>query len=166
VLSGAQASPPKRRVSVSDLFLGLFLIAFVGLGIVVTMRGLVTDRRTPQSETPLYVTSAPPQVLYDPAERERLNSEIAGCVMTLVVLAFGCWRLRRRPPEPRLEPLPLTPRVGETREKWIAPPHTAQAAFKPTPRPAIRLATSRSIAAERLSAVVWTDQLARQKERA
>jgi hypothetical protein len=150
VLSGVQ-DPPKRRVSASDLFLGLFLLAFVGLGIVVSIRGLVTERRSPQSETPGYVTLAPPQVFYNSADREKLNSEIAGCVLTLVVLAIGCWRLRRRPPEPRLAPLP------------DAVPRPVQAVVRPTWHQPPRRAGSASIAAERLSTVVWTDQLARRE---
>lgn len=157
MLPGAQGSPPKRRASAKDLFAVLFLLACLGVGLVVMVRGLATDRMQ-LAETPWYVTPPPPQVLYDPADTRKLIGEIAGCVLTLAVLAVGCWRLRRRPSKPRLERLPA-PRVGETREKWIAsPPPHRQPVRQPARRPA-----SGSIAAERLSVVVWTDHLARQE---
>ena len=167
VLSGAQRPLPRWRVSAADVLAALFLLASFALALVVTIRGLETDRMQ-QAENPEFMTAAPPHLLYDPADRQRLNGELAGCAITFAVLAFGCWRLRRRPPEPRLERLAETPvHVIESREKWIAAPaRTAEIVAKLPRRPSTRRPTSRSIAAERLSAVVWSDQLARQSESA
>jgi hypothetical protein len=163
VLPGAHGSPAKRRASAKDLFAALFLLAFLGVGLVVTIRGLATDRMQ-QTETPDYV--APPfHVFYDPADTRKLIGEIAGCVLTLLVSAVGCWRLRRRPAEPRLERLLAAPRVGETRDKWIAAPapRAGEGAARPARPQPVRRATTASVAAERLSVVVWTDHLARQE---
>jgi hypothetical protein len=168
VLSGAQRPLPRWRVSAADVLAALFLLASFALALVVTIRGLETDRMQ-QAENPEFMTAAPPHIFYDPADRQRLNGELAGCAITFAVLAFGCWRLRRRPPEPRLERLSETPaRIIESREKWIAAPARAvDARVKPKlPPPRRRASSSGAIAAERLAAVVWNDQFARQRESA
>jgi hypothetical protein len=163
VLPGAHGSPAKRRASAKDLFAALFLLAFLGAGLVVMIRDLATDRMQ-QAETPDYVAPSL-QVFYDPADTRKLIGEIAGCIVTLAALAVGCWRLRRRPAEPRPERLPATPRVGETRDKWIAAPpsRAAEGPARPARPQPVRHATSAAVAAERLSVVVWTDHLARQE---
>jgi hypothetical protein len=151
VLSGA-IEPPKYRFSRIDLFIGLCLLVLVGFAVQLMLRDVVTEQRPPLAETPAYVTQAPSHVFYDPYETRSLIGEIGGCVLTLIILAGARWRLRRRPPEPRLDPLP------------DAPSRSVQGVVvRPIRWAPVRGATSASIAAERLSAVVWTDQLARRE---
>jgi len=147
VLSGA-SEPPKRRFSRIDLLIGLCLLALVGFAVQLMWRDVVTERRPQIGETSATVTSAPLHVFYDPYETRAIIGEIAGCLLTLMVLAGARWRLRRRPPEPRLDPLPDEPAQLD------------QTVVRPIRWAPVRRANSASIAAERLSAVVWTDQLA------
>jgi hypothetical protein len=153
VISGALNPPPKRRVTLIDLFIALCLLALVGFAVIVMLRDVVTDRRPLLAETSASVTKAPPHLVYDPSATRSLIGELAGCILTLTLLAGARWRLRRRPPEPRLDPLPDDP------------PQEDQTVVRPIRWAPVRGASSASIAAERLSAVVWTDQLARREAR-
>lgn len=148
VLSAA-IEPPKRRFSGIDALIGLCLLALTAFAVQLMWRDVVTDRRPQLAETSASVTSAPPHLFYDPSETRAIIGEMGGCVLTLIVLAVARWRLRRRPPEPRLDPLPDAP-----------PSPVRGVVVRPIRWAPVRGARSASIAAERLSAVVWTDQLA------
>jgi hypothetical protein len=85
---------------------------------------------------------------YNPAVGERLIGEAAGCILTIVVVTMGI-RRRRGPVRVRV--------------KWIAARPRAAVSATATPDRAepARKASSGSQAADRLSAVVWHDHVAR-----
>ncbi|HXP05922.1 MAG TPA: hypothetical protein VN808_17520 [Stellaceae bacterium] len=140
---------PKYRISLTDVFWVLFLVAWTAFGIDRMFQD-VTEYRAEQAALAAFNARMPKMIgeaPYDPAVGQRLIGEAAGCVITLAVVFFGIRRRRQRI-------------VVETRVKWI--PATAHRAAAAGAAPA-QGATSGSMAADRLSVVVWTDHLARQE---
>jgi len=141
---------PKYRISLTDVFWVLFLVAWTAFGIDRMFQD-VTEYRAEQAALAAFNARMPKMIgeaPYDPAVGQRLIGEAAGCVITLAVVFFGIRRRRQRI-------------VVETRVKWIPAP-SRRAASAPRAAPA-QGATSGSMAADRLSVVVWTDHLARQE---
>jgi hypothetical protein len=109
------------------------------------------------------------EIPYDPAVGKRLIGEVTGCVITLAVVLLG---LRRRHG------------IVEVRVRWLptsqprtASPEVMGASVVPIRRPSTR-ATARTriapperklstgaLAADRLSAIVWNDQVIRHLEK-
>jgi hypothetical protein len=145
----------KSRVSIRDVFWVVFLVAWSAFGVERMIQD-VAEYRAEQvaiaafnARIPKTIGEAP----YDPAVGERLIGEAAGCVITLAVVFFGIRRRRQR--------------VVEARVKWIAAPSERIAAAPSARAAAAHRAKSGTMAADRLSAVVWTDHVARlEKEHA
>lgn len=147
-----------NRISITDVFWVVFLVAWSAFGVDRMLQD-VTEYRAEQAAIAAFNARMPHMIgeaPYDPAVGERLIGEAAGCVITLAVVLFGIRRRRRR--------------VVEARVKWIAAPVAERKASEPPLRAATatpRRAKSGSMAADRLSAVVWTDHVARlEKEHA
>ena len=133
----------------------LVVLAFLGLGVAATSHILAADRLE-QSQVAAFNAHRAPVVAapYDPAARRRLvtqTAEIAGSGL-LIVIGVVWWRRSPRP-------------VIEERVKWIATPGPPRAAAEPIRLPG-RRTRSGSVAAERLSAVVWSDQVVRRQKAA
>jgi len=146
----------KHRVSITDVFWVVFLVAWSAFGVDRMLQD-VAEYRAEQAAIAAFNSRMPKMIgeaPYDPAVGERLIGEAAGCIITLAVVFFGIRRRRRR--------------VVEARVKWIAATPRERATAAPPARAATaRSATSGSMAADRLSAVVWTDHVARlEKEHA
>ena len=145
----------KSRASITDVFWVVFLVAWSAFGVSRMIQD-VAEYRAEQAAIAAFNTRMPKMIgeaPYDPAVGERLIGEAAGCVITLAVVFFGIRRRRRR--------------IVEARVKWIAAPSERVAAAPPARTATARRATSGSTAADRLSAVVWTDHVARlEKEHA
>jgi hypothetical protein len=142
---------PKYRISLTDVFWVLFLVAWTAFGVDRMIQDVAEYRAEQRAivafnaRMPKMIGEAP----YDPAVGQRLIDEAAGCVITLAVVFFGLRRRRR---------------IVEARVKWVAAPRARVAAAAPAPAQG---AKSGSMAADRLSVIVWTDHMARvQKEHA
>ena len=108
---------------------------------------------------------------YDPSLRRRAVSQAAGSVIVLALAAYAL-RRRQRPDMRRIDwmarvRLDAAPRMGAAAEGTAegAPVRAAVARLPAATRPAARARrrTSGTIAAERLSAIVWTDHAERQE---
>ncbi len=155
---------PKHRIALSDVLWVLFLVAWTAFG-VDRMTQDVAEYRLQQRIFAAQHEPIPPragEVPYDATVDQRLIGEAAGCAITLAVVFFGIRRRRQR--------------IIEVRVKWIAAPRE-RAASAPPVRAAARGGAARggaprgaksgALAADRLSAVVWTDHVARlEKEHA
>lgn len=153
------------RFSPSDVFWALFMIAWITFGTVAIGHD-VEEYRWQRRAIAEFSARMPHQIVavpYDPAVRERLIGEAVGCVLTILMLTIG---IRRRG-------------AVQARVKWIAAqpsrivPVQAARSHAPVSAPAIdavagpaRKENSGSVAADRLSAVIWYDHAARlEKER-
>jgi hypothetical protein len=152
------------RFSASDALWALFVVAFNACGVVC----MIHDVREYhwQQQFIAEFNARMPQIIvempYDPSVGERLIAEAAGSVMTIAVTLVGISRRRRRR------------RPVEVRVKWVETPQPrtrpvqavrSHPAISAPPRP-VRSAPERrvgsgALAAERLSAVVWRDHVAR-----
>ena len=169
--------PRSRRVdeetsehgfSLSDVLCALFLIAWSALGSVAVVHDVADYRWQQQTRaefdarTPKMIGEAP----YDPAIGQRLIGEAAGCVLTIAAAVFWVCRRRRRGVEVSVKWIAAAPA-----RSTAAQPARSQVAMSAPATPAragpTRQATSGSLAAERLSVVVWNDHVARlEKEHA
>ncbi|HEV2186388.1 MAG TPA: hypothetical protein VGR70_04230 [Stellaceae bacterium] len=143
---------PKYRISLTDVFWVVFLVAWTAFGIDRMIQD-VAEYRAEQRAIAAFDARMPKMIgeaPYDPAVGERLIGEAAGCVITLAVVLFGIRRRRR-----------LT---VETRVKWVSAPRERVAVAPPTRAAPMPGAKSGSLAADRLSAVVWTDHVARREK--
>jgi hypothetical protein len=141
---------PKYRISLTDVLWVLFLVAWTAFGIDRMIQD-VAEYRFQQQLFAARHSPIPPmvgQVPYDPTVDRRLIGEAAGCVITLAVVFFGIRRRRRI--------------VVETRVNWVPAP-SRHATAVPARAAPLQGAKSGSMAADRLSVVVWTDHLARQE---
>lgn len=158
------------RFSASDALWALFVIAFNACGVVCMIHDVREYRWQQQfiaefnARMPHIIVEMP----YDPAVGERLIGEAAGCVITIAVTLVGISRRRRRRPpvEVRVKwveaPQPRTRPVQAVRFHATVSAPASHARAGPAPR-----VSSGSLAAERLSAVVWHDHAARlEKEHA
>ena len=151
---------PRHRIALSDVVWVFFLVAWTALG-VNRMIHDVAEYRLEQKLFAERHAPIPPmagEVAYASAVDQRLIGEAAGCVITLAVVFFGIRRRRQR--------------IVEARVKWVSTPARRAAAAPPARAAAVRegmalRAKSGALAADRLSAVVWTDHVARlEKEHA
>jgi hypothetical protein len=153
------------RFSASDVFWALFMIAWLALGgiaMVHAVAGYHWHQRAIaefNARTPQIVAKSP----YDPAGDDRLIAEAVGCVLTIGVALIAIRRRRRG--------------IVESRVKWIAAPQarniptqaaqlqaTTSAPSVRAPAGPARAANSGSLAADRLSVVIWSDHVARLKK--
>ena len=142
---------PKYRISLTDVFWVLFLVAWTAFGINRMVQD-VAEYRFQQQLFAARHGPIPPmvgEVPYDPTVDRRLIGEAAGCVITLAVVFFGIRRRRRI--------------VVETRVNWVPAPSRRAASAPPARAAPPQGAKPGSMAADRLSVVVWTDHLARQE---
>lgn len=143
---------PRYRISLTDVFWVVFLVAWTAFGIDRMIQD-VAEYRAEQRAIAAFDARMPKMIgeaPYDPAVGERLIGEAAGCVITLAVVFIGIRRRRR-----------LT---VETRVKWVAAPRARVAVAPPARAAPMQGAKSGSLAADRLSAVVWTDHVARREK--
>jgi hypothetical protein len=155
----------RYRFTSSDLFAVLLLVGWCVLGVVKISHD-VSEYRGQQAAMTAFATRYPAAALrlfsqpgtpsaevpYDPAPERWLLGEVAGYLLTLVVVALGCQRVRR-------------PRVN-VEVKWVETPGdraaTRRRANGVSPGPA-----TGNVAADRLSVIIWNDHVARlEKERA
>jgi hypothetical protein len=143
---------PKFRLSLMDVFWVVFLVAWCAFGVDRMIQD-VAEYRAEQRAIAAFDTRMPKMIgeaPYDPAVGERLIGEAAGCVITLAVVLFGIRRRRQR--------------TIQTQVKWVAAPRK-RVTVAPSARTAtVQGAKSGSLAADRLSAVVWTDHVARREK--
>jgi hypothetical protein len=162
-------SEARYRFSASDLFWALFVIAFNAVGIAAMIHD-VREYHWQQQVIAEFNARMPHifvEMPYDPSVGERLIGEAAGCVITIVATVAWRWRRRRRrAAEPRVKCVEAPqPQLRLVETARFHP--TVSAAAKPARARPARRVNSGSLAAERLSAVVWTDHVARlQKEHA
>jgi len=163
-VSGRETSP--FRFALSDVLWALFLVTWAAFGIVSALRAAEQYRWQQnaiaefENRVPKMVGNAP----YDPAVGERLIGEAAGCLLTIIVVIFGIRRRRQGAVAVRVKWIAAS-RTRATPAKQSAP-LVPEPATAPRVRPA-RKANSGSLAADRLSVVVWSDHVARlEKERA
>jgi hypothetical protein len=157
----------RYRFTPSDAFWAFFLIAWTALGIVAMLHD-VAEYRWQQKviaefhdRMPTMVGKAP----YDPAVGKRLIGEAAGGMITIAIAVFGVRRRRRGPIEVRVKWIPA-PRVRSVPVKAV---RVAAERPPPLPRraPSPRAIKSGSLAADRLSAILRNDHVARlEKEHA
>lgn len=157
----------RYRLAPSDAFAVLLLVGWCALGMVKISYD-VRDYRAQQAAIAAFAGRYPAETLhlfseaggapiatvpYDPASGRWLLGEVAGYLLTLVVLAAGCSRVRRRD-------------VG-VEVKWInAPPRRADARRRASAQSPPSSASG-NVAADRLSVIVWSDHVARlEKEHA
>ena len=151
----------RPRVSLTDVLWVLFLVVWTAFGVDRMVQD-VAEYRLEQKLFAEHHAPIPPMVgaaHYASALDRRLIGEAAGCAITIAVVFVGIRRRRQR--------------IVEARVKWIAAPSERLAAT-PSARPftaqraaalraTARGARSGSLAADRLSAVVWTDHVARRE---
>jgi hypothetical protein len=146
---------PRYRISLTDVFWVLFLVAWTAFGVDRMIQD-VAEYRAEQAAIAAFNARMPKligEAPYDPAVGRRLIDEAAGCVITIAIAFFGVRRRRRR--------------IIETRVKWVSAPRARVASAPPARAAPAHGAKSGSMAADRLSVVVWTDHIARlEKERA
>jgi hypothetical protein len=149
------------RFSASDALWALFVVAFNACGIVAMIHDFREDHWQQQviAEFSARMPHIVAEATYDPAAGERLIGEVAGCVMTIMVAVVGI-RRRRRPVEVRVKwaaaPQPRTAPVQAVRFHAAVSAPASHARAGPA-----RRVSSGSLAADRLSAVVWHDHVAR-----
>jgi hypothetical protein len=156
----------RYRFTSSDLFAVLLLVGWCVLGIVKISHD-VSEYHAQQAAMAAFATRYPaatlrlfPQpgapsaeALYDPASGQWLLGEVAGYLLTLVVVAVGCKRVRRR-------------RVN-VEVKWIETPGRRAATQRRATAVSSSGAAPGNVAADRLSVIIWNDHVARlEKERA
>ena len=143
---------PRYRISLSDVFWVVFLVAWTAFGVDRMIQD-VAEYRAEQRAIAAFDARMPKMIgeaPYDPAVGERLIGEAAGCVFTLAVVLFGIRRRRQR--------------IVETRVKWVAAPRERVVVAPSARTTVVQGAKSGSMAADRLSAVVWTDHVARREK--
>jgi hypothetical protein len=159
---------PRYRLTLSDVFWALAMVAWTALGIVVMLHD-VEEYRWQQRAIADFVARMPKMIgeaPYDPAVGRRLIAEAAGCIITLIGVVLAIRRRRRR-------------HGVEVSVKWLAEPQlriesTKAAAARAAPAPpaqsraaAMLASKSGALAADRLSVVLWSDHVARlEKEHA
>jgi hypothetical protein len=150
----------RYRFARSDVFAVLLLIGWCALGIVKISHD-VREYRAQQAAIAELATRYPAETLhlfsepgtpiakapYDPASERWLFGEVVGYLLTLVVVAVGCGRARRRRVSVEVKWVPSPSRRAATRRqaKTLSPPSAAPG----------------NVAADRLSAIVWTDRIVR-----
>jgi hypothetical protein len=142
---------PRYRISLTDVFWVLFLIAWTAFGVDRMIQD-VAEYRAEQAAIAAFSARMPKMIgeaPYDPAVGKRLIGEAAGCVITIAVAFFGVRRRRR---------------IVETRVKWVSAPRVRAISTTATRPERVQAAKSGSLAADRLSVVVWTDHLARREK--
>ena len=156
----------RYRFTSSDLFAVLLLVGWCVLGVVKITHD-VSEYRAQQAAAAAFATRYPAatlrlflqpgtpsaEALYDPASGQWLLGEVAGYLLTLVVVAVGCTRVRRRRVNVEVKWI-------ETPGRQVATQHRATAVSPP-------VAATGNVAADRLSVIIWNDHVARlEKERA
>ena len=161
----------KYRVSLADVCWALFMVAWAAFGIVMMARD-VEEYRWQQRMIADFNARMPKVVVeipYDPAVGERLIGEAAGCVITIAVVLFGIRRRRHGAVEVRVKWLPaarprsVSAQATRTRAapRLISPQATTPARVSPP----VHRPNSGALAADRLSAIVWNDHVARHLEK-
>ena len=143
----------RYRISLTDVLWVVFLVAWTAFGVDRMIQD-VAEYRAEQRAIAAFNTRMPKMIgeaPYDPAVGQRLIGEAAGCAITLAVVLFGIRRRRR-------------PIVVETRIKWVPAPSQRAIAAPPARAAPVQGTKSGFMAADRLSAVVWTDHLARREK--
>ena len=162
-VSGHETS--QYRFAPSDVFWALFLIAWTAFGIVSALQD-VEQYRWQRNAIAEFETRMPKMIgkaPYDPAVGARLIGEAAGCVLTIAVVIFGIRRRRRGAVEVRVKWV-TTP---QPRIKPVKVMERASGAVTASGVEQVRKTASGSLAADRLSVVVWSDHVARlEKEHA
>lgn len=166
-VSDREPSAPVRRLSARDLIALLLVLGWGALGIVKVAHD-VANYRAQQASIAAFsaeharlsgvmtgaavgapVAGAP----YDPALGKWLMGEAFGYLVTLAVVAVGSYRAGRR--------------RASVQVKWIAPIRQQTVSGAAWGHQRAASAQSGSVAAERLSVVVWTDRVVKlEKERA
>jgi hypothetical protein len=138
----------------------LLLIGWCALGIVKISHD-VREYRAQQAAIAELATRYPAETLhlfsepgtpiakapYDPASERWLFGEVVGYLLTLVVVAVGCGRARRR--------------HVSVEVKWVPSPSRRAATRRQAKTPSPPSAAPGNVAADRLSAIVWTDRIVR-----
>ncbi len=155
----------RYRFTPSDVFWALFMVAWTALGIVAMLHD-VEEYRWQQKALADFEARMPKmigQAPYDPNVGKRLIAEAAGGVITIIVTVFGVRRRRRGAVEVRVKWIATPPtRVVPAKAARVATGPPAQPRVEPTGK-----TKSGSLAADRLSVVVWSDHVARlEKEHA
>jgi len=154
------------RFALPDALWALFLVTWAAFGIVSALQD-AQQYRWQQNATAEFETRTPKMIgkaPYDPAVGERLIGEAAGGVLTITVVLFSIRRRRRGAVAVRVKWITAT-QTRATRAKQSGP-LVLEPATAPRVRQ-VRKANSGSLAADRLSVVVWSDHVARlEKERA
>ena len=168
-VSGPETS--QYRFALADVFWVLLLVTWTAFGIVSALRG-AEQYRWQQNAMAEFETRMPKMIgkaPYDPAAGERLIGEAAGCVLTAAVVIFSIRRRRRRAVEVRVK-WTAASRTRAAPVKQAGAIQAASIALEPAtklPVQRARKTNSGSLAADRLSVVVWSDHVARlEKERA
>ncbi len=153
----------RYRFARSDVFAVLLLIGWCALGMVKISHD-VREYRAQQAAIAALATRYPAATLhlfsepgapiakipYDPASERWLVGEVVGYLLTLVVVAAGCERTRRRRVSVEVKWVHAPSRGAATphRAKTLPPPHVAPG----------------NVAAARLSAIVWSDRVVRREK--
>jgi hypothetical protein len=142
---------PKYRFSLSDVLWVLFLVAWTAFGTDRMIQDVAAYRFQQKAFAAQHgpIPKMVGEVPYDPTVDRRLIGELAGCVITLAVVFFGIRRRRRI--------------LVESRVNWIPAPRLRTVSAPPARAAPAQGAKSGSMAADRLSVIVWTDHLARQE---
>lgn len=151
----------RYRFARSDVFAVLLLIGWCALGIVKiahdvrdyrAQQAAIAELATRYPKASLHLFSQPgtpiAKVPYDPASEQWLLGEVIGYLLTLVVVAAGCTRARRRRVKVEVKWVRSTSRAATRRAKPLSPPRAAPG----------------NVAADRLSAIVWSDRVVRREK--
>ena len=160
--------PPRHRLAVSDVAWALFVIGWMALAVVAMLRDIDEYRWQKQmraefdARMPHMIGTAP----YDPAIGQRLIGEAAGFLLTMAVGWIGIRRRRRSALEVRVKWVS----TSRTRGAFARTSGSLDASSTLAARSSVNLtrrAESGSLAADRLSVILWNDHVARlENERA
>ena len=159
----AKNETPRYRFERSDVFAVLLLVGWCALGIVKISHD-VSEYRAQQAAIEAFATRYPAEVLrlfpdagtpiakipYVPGSDRWLLGEMAGYLLTVVVLAVGCGRARRR-------------RIS-LEVKWLHSAERRSASGRPAGPLSPPSAAPGNVAADRLSAIVLNDRVVRREK--
>jgi hypothetical protein len=159
----AKDETPRYRFERSDVFTVLLLVGWCALGIVKISHD-VREYRAQQAAIAAFATRYPAETLhlfpdagtpvakipYVPGSERWLLGEVVGYLLTLVVLAAGSGRARRRRVSLEVKWLRSAERRSATgrQARPLSPPSAAPG----------------NVAADRLSAIVWNDRVVRREK--
>ena len=152
---GAPVLAPRWRISIQDVIAALILLGWTAAGIVATAHDVSVYRAQQEAAADFAARHQweADQTPYQPELPVRLGGEVAASLVGLVLLTAGLRFWRRNSVRVSVK-LVSAPR-----------PRAAPAETRVTRSETFRGAKPAAVAAERLSAIVWTDQLARREQK-